>query len=123
MALSGSRTAPTLIGLWLTCVLSASAQNPRQTRQEPANLPDVNPYASAADITIGRAIYNGRCGHCHGLSGEGGRGAVLNAGRFRLMVSFTAATALGLISERHRELHSPSASKVNPMKAGPLQNS
>ena len=70
-------------GVWLVCVLSASAQNPRQARQAPANLPDVNPYASAADIAIGRAIYNGRCGHCHGLSGEGGRGAVLNAGRFR----------------------------------------
>jgi putative heme-binding domain-containing protein len=83
-AMGGSRTAPTLIGLWLACVLSAAAQNPpRQARPAPANLPEVNPYASAADIAIGRAIYNGRCGHCHGLSGEGGRGAVLNAGRFR----------------------------------------
>jgi putative heme-binding domain-containing protein len=83
MAMGGSRAAPALIGLWVACVLSASAQNTRQARQAPANLPDVNPYASAADIAIGRAIYNGRCGHCHGLSGEGGRGAVLNAGRFR----------------------------------------
>src|SRR3990170_3300086 len=49
----------------------------------PATLPEVTPYPSAADIAIGRSIYNGRCGHCHGLSGEGGRGAVLNAGRFR----------------------------------------
>lgn len=70
--------------LWLTCVLSAAAQNPTgQARPAPANLPEVNPYASAADIAIGRSIYNGRCGQCHGLSGEGGRGAVLNAGRFR----------------------------------------
>jgi putative heme-binding domain-containing protein len=83
MVMGGSRTAPTLIGLWLACVLAASAQNPRQARQAPANLPDVNPYASAADIAIGRSIYNGRCGHCHGLGGEGGRGAVLSAGRFR----------------------------------------
>jgi putative heme-binding domain-containing protein len=83
MAMCGSRTAPTLIGLWLACALSASAQNPRQALQVPANLPEVNPYASAADLAIGRSIYNGRCGHCHGLSGEGGRGAVLNAGRFR----------------------------------------
>ena len=72
-----------LIGFWLVCALLASAQNTRQTRQAPANLPEVNPYASAADLAIGRAIYNGRCGHCHGLGGEGGRGAVLNAGRFR----------------------------------------
>ena len=83
-AMGGSRTVPPLIGLWLACVLSAAAQNPpRQARQAPANLPEVNPFSSAADIAIGRAIYNGRCGHCHGLSGEGGRGAVLNAGRFR----------------------------------------
>lgn len=83
-AMGGSRTAPTLTGLWLACVLSAAAQTPpRQARPSPANLPEVNPYASAADVAIGRSIYNGRCGHCHGLGGEGGRGAVLNAGRFR----------------------------------------
>ena len=84
-AMGRSRTAPTLMGLWLACVLTAAAQNPQrqQGRPAPANLPEVNPYSSAADIATGRAIYNGRCGHCHGLSGEGGRGAVLNAGRFR----------------------------------------
>jgi putative heme-binding domain-containing protein len=69
---------------WFACALSVSAQNPvRQGRPAPSNLPETNPYASAADIAMGRAVYNGRCGHCHGLSGEGGRGAVLNAGRFR----------------------------------------
>ena len=72
-----------IAGVWLAFVWSASAQNPRQARQTTGNLPDVNPYASAADIAIGRSIYNGRCGHCHGLGGEGGRGAVLSAGRFR----------------------------------------
>jgi putative heme-binding domain-containing protein len=83
-AMGGSRTAPTLIGLWLACALVAAAQGPpRQARPAAASLPEVNPHASAADMAIGRAIYNGRCGHCHGLSGEGGRGAVLNAGRFR----------------------------------------
>ena len=77
------RTYP-IAGLWLACVLSAAAQNPpRPARSAPANLPEVNPYSSEADVAIGRSIYNGRCGHCHGLSGEGGRGAVLNAGRFR----------------------------------------
>jgi putative heme-binding domain-containing protein len=69
---------------WFACLLSVSAQNPvRQGRPAPPNLPEINPYSTAADIAIGRAIYNGRCGHCHGLSGEGGRGAVLNAGQFR----------------------------------------
>src|SRR5260370_9952760 len=39
-----------------------------------------NPYSPAADVEAGGRIYTGRCGHCHGLSGEGGRGAVLNGG-------------------------------------------
>jgi putative heme-binding domain-containing protein len=43
----------------------------------------VNPYASAADVAAGEKLYRGRCGHCHGQSGEGGRGAVLNSGQFR----------------------------------------
>jgi len=69
---------------WIVCVLAAPAQGPaRPARTLPANFPETNPYSSAADIELGRAVYNGRCGHCHGQSGEGGRGAVLNAGRFR----------------------------------------
>jgi len=69
---------------WLACVLAAPAQTPaRQPRPAPANLPETNPYTSPADIATGRALYNGRCGHCHGQNGEGGRGATLNTGRFR----------------------------------------
>ena len=69
---------------WIACVLSAPAQTPgRQPRPAPANLPETNPYTSPADLAMGRALYNGRCGHCHGQNGEGGRGAVLNTGRFR----------------------------------------
>jgi cytochrome c oxidase cbb3-type subunit III len=69
---------------WMTCVLSTLAQNPsRQPRPLPANLPETNPYTSTADLELGRKLYQGRCGHCHGQSGEGGRGAVLNAGSFR----------------------------------------
>jgi putative heme-binding domain-containing protein len=62
----------------------ALAQNPgRGSRPAPANIPEVNPYTSPADLTIGGRLFKGRCGHCHGLEGEGGRGAVLNTGRFR----------------------------------------
>ena len=69
---------------WMTCVVVVSAQNPqRSPRPLPANLPESNPYTSATDLELGRKLYQGRCGHCHGLSGEGGRGAVLNAGNFR----------------------------------------
>jgi putative heme-binding domain-containing protein len=69
---------------WIACVLSAPAQIAgTQPRPIPPTLPEANPYASASDVAIGRTLYNGRCGHCHGLSGEGGRGAVLNTGQFR----------------------------------------
>ena len=45
--------------------------------------PGKNPYSSPADVAVGRKLYEGRCGHCHGQNGEGGRGAVLNSGRLR----------------------------------------
>src|SRR5437764_9347762 len=56
------------------------AQRGQSRRAAAADLPQVNPYASSADIAARRKIYTGRCGHCHGLAGEGGRGAVLNSG-------------------------------------------
>jgi putative heme-binding domain-containing protein len=77
------RFTPLCSIVWMACVLSVSAQNPARPAPAAASLPETNPYSSAADLEFGRAIYNGRCGHCHGLNGEGGRGAVLNAGRFR----------------------------------------
>lgn len=61
---------------WLPCAAALSAQ-------QPAKLAEANPYTSAADLELGRKLYTGRCGHCHGLDGEGGRGSVLNTGRFR----------------------------------------
>ena len=44
--------------------------------------PRTNPFSSAADLDNRPTLYNGRCGHCHGQNGEGGRGAVLNSGQF-----------------------------------------
>ncbi len=49
----------------------------------PAPAQTQNPFSSAADVALGRKLYLGRCGHCHGQSGEGGRGATLSAGRLR----------------------------------------
>jgi putative heme-binding domain-containing protein len=83
IVIGGSRTAPALIGVWLACVLSAAAQAPPRPARTAASLPETNPFTSATDIALGRAVYNGRCGQCHGLEGEGGRGAALNTGRFR----------------------------------------
>ena len=41
--------------------------------------------ASAAESgwELARRSYEGRCAHCHGVAGEGGRGSVLRTGRFR----------------------------------------
>jgi putative heme-binding domain-containing protein len=55
----------------------------RQPRPAPANLPETNPFTSPADVEAGRKLYQGRCGHCHGLDGEGGRGSALNTGTLR----------------------------------------
>jgi cytochrome c oxidase cbb3-type subunit 3 len=69
---------------WIACVCSVIGQGAaRDPRPAVPDLPETNPYSSAADLEIGRRLYLGRCGHCHGQNGEGGRGAVLNAGRFR----------------------------------------
>jgi putative heme-binding domain-containing protein len=70
---------------WICSLLLAAAQNAgRQSpRSTPATVAEKNPYATAADLALGRKLYVGRCGHCHGQDGEGGRGAVLNSGRFR----------------------------------------
>jgi len=71
-----------LIGYCLmSCALVLQAQRP--AGQSRSNLPDTNPYTSAADLEAGRKVYIGKCGHCHGQNGEGGRGATLNTGQFR----------------------------------------
>ncbi len=62
-----------LLGVWLGGAAALPAQQP----------PQQNPHTSPADIEMGRKLYSGRCGHCHGMDGEGGRGSVLNSGRFR----------------------------------------
>jgi putative heme-binding domain-containing protein len=67
------RRAALALGCWLAATAGLLAQQPAQQ----------NPYASPADVEMGRKLYSGRCGHCHGKDGEGGRGSVLNAGRFR----------------------------------------
>jgi putative heme-binding domain-containing protein len=81
-----TRTIKSLLVLsaCLACVSWAPPQGPaRQPRSLAVDLPETNPYASPEDVEIGRRLYEGRCGHCHGQTGEGGRGAVLNGGRFR----------------------------------------
>lgn len=66
----------------LLVVVPLPAQR-RQSRPVAGNIPETNPYSSAADVALGGKLYRGRCGHCHGQNGEGGRGAVINTGHFR----------------------------------------
>jgi putative heme-binding domain-containing protein len=71
-------------GCWVACALHALAQQPAtQSPAGPASVPENNPYSTPADVEAGQRLYLGRCGPCHGLSGEGGRGAVLNGGQFQ----------------------------------------
>ena len=71
---------------WCLLASSLPAQAQRLTGEEArnsANLPERNPLDSETDVAIGRQLFLGRCGLCHGRDGEGGRGAALNTGQFR----------------------------------------
>jgi putative heme-binding domain-containing protein len=65
----------------MSWALAMQAQRP--AGQSRPGLPETNPYSTTSDLDAGRKLYVGRCGHCHGKNGEGGRGATLNSGRFR----------------------------------------
>jgi len=45
--------------------------------QPPLEIPETNPHTTAADVEMGKRLYMGRCGGCHGPSGDGGKGANL----------------------------------------------
>jgi len=63
----------------LVSTIPAQAQRMRSE----AGLPERNPLNSEADVVLGRQLFLGRCGLCHGRDGEGGRGAALNTGQYR----------------------------------------
>lgn len=46
-------------------------------------VPKKNPHTTAADLKNGQQLFIGQCSRCHGLKGEGGRGAVLAQPRLR----------------------------------------
>ena len=58
-----------LILCLLTAVLNAQVRNPRTSRE---------------DVSAGARSYRSHCAECHGLKGEGGRGADLTRGEYRL---------------------------------------
>ena len=47
-------------------------------------IPLVNPFATETDIQQGSALFQIHCSYCHGVRGEGGRGADLTAGEYRM---------------------------------------
>jgi len=67
----------------LVVALPVASQRPGRAPRPAANIPENNPFTSDADIAAGRLLFLGRCGICHGQAGEGGRGPVLNTGRYR----------------------------------------
>jgi putative heme-binding domain-containing protein len=73
-------------GLVLLVAAAAQAQqNPALTGDlQIGALPAVNPFATEADIQQGGALFETHCSYCHGVRGEGGRGADLTAGEYRM---------------------------------------
>lgn len=67
-------------GWLLAGALCLPAQRPAE--KEP-DIPEKNPFDSAADADAGRKYFLGHCSFCHGPEGEGGRGVNLTAGRYR----------------------------------------
>ena len=59
----------------------AFAQAPEPTTR---GIPAENPFATEADIQKGSAMFQTHCSYCHGVRGEGGRGADLTAGVYRM---------------------------------------
>lgn len=67
----------------IACCLVATIPARAQTLRGEGDLPARNPLISEADVVLGRQLFLGRCGLCHGRDGEGGRGAALNTGQYR----------------------------------------
>jgi putative heme-binding domain-containing protein len=62
------------------CLLPSTAQEGRETEKE---VPEKNPFDTAADAARGQQYFLGHCAHCHGQQGEGGRGVNLTTGQYR----------------------------------------
>ncbi len=71
--------------LFSVALLAQRPQNPALAGGAPPEptIPQMNPFASEADIQQGSALFQTHCSYCHGANGEGGRGADLTAGIYR----------------------------------------
>jgi len=69
----------------MVAAAAQAPQNPALTGElQVGTLPAVNPFATEADIQQGGALFQTHCSYCHGVRGEGGRGADLTAGEYRM---------------------------------------
>jgi len=69
----------TSLALMSSSVLAASgaAKAPTASQLPPQEAVVHNRYTSDEDVARGKRLFDGRCAPCHGLAGEGGRGATL----------------------------------------------
>ena|SRR5579871_3306905 len=67
-------------------LLAQGVQNPALTGEavRSKNIPLVNPFTTEADLQQGSGLFQLHCSYCHGSQGEGGRGADLTAGIYRI---------------------------------------
>ncbi len=63
--------------------LLAAALAAVPSNAQPAHETVENPFTSPADVAAGGRLYRSHCAVCHGIEGEGGRGADLTTGLYR----------------------------------------
>ena len=79
------RVAALSLAILVTITAAQAQQNPALTGEPLIGaLPEVNPFEAEADIQQGAALFQTHCSYCHGVRGEGGRGADLTAGEYRM---------------------------------------
>src|SRR5215475_6105152 len=79
------RVAALSLAILVTITAAQAHQNPALTGEPLIGaLPEVNPFEAEADIQQGGMLFQTHCSYCHGVRGEGGRGADLTAGEYRL---------------------------------------
>jgi putative heme-binding domain-containing protein len=66
--------------------MAQGVQNPALTGEavRSNNIAQINPFNSVADVQQGGGLFQLHCSYCHGSQGEGGRGADLTAGVYRI---------------------------------------
>src|SRR5437879_5350120 len=79
------RVAALSLVILVTITAAEAQQNPALTGEPLIGaLPEVNPFETEADIQQGAGLFQIHCSYCHGVHGEGGRGADLTAGEYRM---------------------------------------